>query len=360
MAWIYLIVFSLVFGVALFGISVRLQWDKLNKNKRNHYSLYDISVIIPFRNEAENLPAMLASLERLSLFPREIIWVDDHSTDDSAKLIEMSNLPCVNQIIQLMPGDEGKKTALRVGIAAAKGEYILTWDADIRVPRSYFQQLSEMSQVDLCILPVFMTARKLKSIFFELDYHYFNTINTAVSGHQNPISASGANLLFHKDTFWEIDSIDEHEDIASGDDLFLLQDFKKANKTIELSLKPTLTVQTDAPKTWEAFFNQRLRWIGKTNAVNDRFAKGIGILGLLYHIGFWLLFVSDSSWMLLGLCTLAKITFDTILVQRYYRALTKKKTWLFMPVFSLVYPIYTLMIIVMTLFYTPTWKEREI
>lgn len=360
MAWIYLMTFSVVFALAWFGLSVRLQWNKLNTSKRNCYDLYDVSVVIPFRNEADSLPALLVSLQQLTRFPREIIWIDDHSEDGSLALIQQFALPCEQQVIQLIPGDEGKKTALRVGIAAAKGDYILTWDADIRVPARYFEALSHTSRVPLLVLPVWMKAHTLPTSFFELDYHYFNTINAAISGHRPPISASGANLLFHKETFFAHDSIEEHEDMASGDDLFLLSDFKRAGEEIELSMHRELLVQTDAPPTWEAFFNQRLRWIGKTSAVQDRFAQGIGIIGLTYHVGFWLLLVSDSSWWMFGLCAAAKMSFDTLLVQRYYQALGGRKTWLLMPAFSWLYPIYTMMILVMTLFYNPVWKGREI
>ena len=64
------------------------------------------------------------------------------------------------------------------------------------------------------------------------------------SGNLNPIVASGANLLFNKEIFLEIDSIESHIDTSSGDDAFLLQDFKLNDQKIELAFKKGRTGET--------------------------------------------------------------------------------------------------------------------
>jgi biofilm PGA synthesis N-glycosyltransferase PgaC len=360
MIWLYMIIFSSFSIVCLFGFWIRWQWNRNYQEKRKFFKIEEISVIIPFRNEADTLPNLIQSLNKLLVFPREIIFVNDHSEDDFKPCFDALNVPFKTAIINLSPGDEGKKTAIRAGISDAMGEFILTWDADIVVNPKYFRQLAKTPLSDLLILPVSMPGKNLKQFFFELDFQYFNALNTSISGHTKPISANGANLLFNKEIFEEIDSFDDHADVASGDDSFLLIDFKNHKKSIELALHTDLQVKTPIPNTWEAIISQRLRWIGKSKKVGDHFANYLAIFGLIYHLGFWLMFLTDASWNQLTILFYWKILLDGLLIFPYLLIL--KRAWLgiFIPIFSMVYPIYILMILVMTLFYEPKWKGREI
>lgn len=360
MIWIYFLIFTVLFVVALFGFWVRWQWDFNYKTGKNTYNLAQISVVVPFRDEAENLPKLIASLNKLEVFPREIIFVNDHSSDDFQAEFSKLSVPFSWKIIHLAAGDEGKKTALRAGISVATGETMLTWDADIEVKRNYFKQLALTAKSDLLILPVSMEGKFGIQSFYELDYAYLNALNVAVSGHRAPIVASGANLLFDKAIFEEIDSFEEHEMFASGDDVFLLQDFKQHKKSIELTLQRNLQVKTHAPTSAEEFFNQRLRWIGKSSAIPDRFAQTMALLGGIYHLGFWLFFITDLSWGMLKILVVFKLIIDFSLLFPYLKALRRLHVALFVPLFSLVYPIYMLMIAVASLFYQPIWKGKAI
>lgn len=358
MIWLYIIIFSLFSIICMFGFWVRWQWNKNYQEKKHFFPVEEISVVIPFRNEAENLPKLIASLNALQYFPREIIWVNDHSEDDFEPCFRQLSVPFKSTVIHLAPGDEGKKTALRAGISDAQGKYVLTWDADIVVNKNYFRQLAQTPLTDLLVLPVSMPGKTVSQLFFELDYQYLNALNVAVSGHIRPIVASGANLLFDKDIFEAVDSFEEHADVASGDDAFLLQDFKQHKKEVELALHPDLQAKTDPPKNWEAFFQQRLRWIGKSRKVGDKVASYLGIIGMVYHVGFWLMFFTDAPWNHLLALTIVKIFLDALLLFPYLLILKRPWVGFFLPFFSLVYPIYMLMILVMTMFYEPEWKGR--
>jgi 4,4'-diaponeurosporenoate glycosyltransferase len=95
-----------------------------------------VSVIVPARNEADNLPALLASLAKLEPRPLEIIVVDDHSTDDTGDLARAAGAKVVVPG-PLPPGWIGKPWACAAGAAAARGELYLFTDADtIHAPDS--------------------------------------------------------------------------------------------------------------------------------------------------------------------------------------------------------------------------------
>ena len=82
------------------------------------------SVIIPARNEAETLPALLLAVKAQRLQPTEIIVVDNASTDDTAQVAAQHGarvLHCARP---------GVAHARQMGLEAARGEWIATTDAD--------------------------------------------------------------------------------------------------------------------------------------------------------------------------------------------------------------------------------------
>ena len=338
--------------LCLFYIGWRKNLRKKKESTKRTFKLAEISVIIPFRNENTNIPHLLASISKLTIQPIEFIWVNDHSEDSSELLLH--HLTENHQLISLDKNSNGKKSAIRAGIKCAKGSYILTWDADCIVPSTYFETLEQTPVSPLTILPIAMHAQTLWEIFYELDYYFLSSINVALSGFSQPIVASGANLLFEKASFLEVDSITQHQHIASGDDQFLLDDFKKAKKSIQVIPTYELCVTTKTPHTLTAFFQQRLRWIGKSSNIKDNATRIISSVGLTYVVLFvYLLFT--MHWMTI-LC--AKIIIDVLIFLPYLHAVRRKKTGWFLPLFTLIYPIYCCVIGFLMFVFKPKWKGR--
>ena len=95
----------------------------------------DLSVIIPFLNEEESLPELVAWIERVmevNNFSYEVIMIDDGSTDDSwEKVLELSNKNTLIKGIRFQR-NYGKSAALNEGFKAAQGDYVITMDADLQ------------------------------------------------------------------------------------------------------------------------------------------------------------------------------------------------------------------------------------
>ena len=95
-----------------------------------------ISIIIPARNEAENIGPCLASLRQSSYDRLEIIVVDDRSTDDTAALAEAA--AAEDSRVRVVRGGElpsgwyGKPWACLQGFKAATGDLLVFTDADTR------------------------------------------------------------------------------------------------------------------------------------------------------------------------------------------------------------------------------------
>jgi glycosyltransferase involved in cell wall biosynthesis len=95
----------------------------INLAERRSSHEIELTVVIPTKNEARNLPWVL---ERLPDIADEVIIVDGMSTDDTIDVARQMR-PDVRVVIERRPG---KGAALRAGFAAAKGRYVVMIDAD--------------------------------------------------------------------------------------------------------------------------------------------------------------------------------------------------------------------------------------
>ncbi len=93
------------------------------------YTPMDTSIIIPARNEAHNLPRLLQSLADQTVKPREILVVDDASSDNSAEIAREMGASVITPP-PLPEGWRGKTWACHQGALAAQGERLLFMDAD--------------------------------------------------------------------------------------------------------------------------------------------------------------------------------------------------------------------------------------
>jgi glycosyltransferase involved in cell wall biosynthesis len=107
----------------------------------------DISIVIPLYNEEESLPELTAWIERVmqeNSFSYEIIFVDDGSNDNSWEVIESlrKQNTCIKGI--KFQRNYGKSAGLNEGFKAAKGEVIITMDADMQDSPDEIPELRRM------------------------------------------------------------------------------------------------------------------------------------------------------------------------------------------------------------------------
>lgn len=88
-----------------------------------------VSIVVPARDEAENLPALLGSLAALDPAPGQVIVVDDHSRDGTGELARAAGVDVVVPP-PLPDGVVGKPWACQAGSAHARGDLLLFTDAD--------------------------------------------------------------------------------------------------------------------------------------------------------------------------------------------------------------------------------------
>lgn len=360
--YLFVYLFIGVIGV-LSGLILQFNTEKRIKSSSAKSDLENLTVLIPFRNECDPLPRLIRSFRESSKLPKKIIFVNDHSDDGSSQILKetVGELPV--SVIDLPVGITGKKEAIRFGLQQVQTEYVLSMDADIRFRNDYFEILEEIKWSDLNVLPVFMTSSRGFKLLFQLDHLLVNALNTSSSGWKRPFIASGANLLYSRTAFQKYDRYDLHKHMPSGDDTYLLRDFRNAGANIQLHSESGLAVETDVPKTVGSFLSQRVRWAAKTGDLNDPLANMIVFVQGLLTIGFVtlsVLLLTHQEFIVFLFFWGSKTFLDVAIFHPFFYRSKRLKQLFWMPVFELFYPFFALAVLIASLVMKPTWKGRAI
>ncbi len=264
-----------------------------------------ISVIVPARNEERNIEHCMNSLV-LQDYPEhlfEIIVVDDHSNDKTIEIVRF--IQKTNPAVHLLKLSEYtrearinsyKKKAIATGIAYAKGALIATTDADCIVPEKWLHTIGNYyllnhpamiaAPVRFDIPPAKNFLKKLFFIFQALDFMTLQGITGAAINKRMHYMANGANLAYTKSIFESVQGFEGIDNIASGDDMLLMEKIGFGKNIRYLKSKEAI-VSTYPEPTLQKFLNQRIRWAGKSSAYSDKKIKLV--LVLVYLVNVWLM-----------------------------------------------------------------------
>ncbi len=246
-----------------------------------------ITVVVPARNESQNIVACLKSILENDYPPDlfEIIVVDDFSDDGTA---EKTSQIAENQKVSLrilrladfvFPTENTisfKKKAIEIAIREASGEVILTTDADCEVPKNWLHGMAfafeKNENVQMVAAPVlFFREQNFIEKFQTLDFAGMMGVTGAGIRLGFQRMGNGANLAYRRSAFFAAEGFSGNENRASGDDIFLMQKIAAANPQGILFLKNReMTVQTRAQPNIQSFVNQRIRWGSKNAAYSEK------------------------------------------------------------------------------------------
>lgn len=262
------------------------------------------SIIIPARNEEENISACIQSILKNN-YPQhlfEIIIADDFSTDSTPQIIESFSLEFSNirQIklsnIITQNINSYKKKAIEIAIEQSRFQWIITTDADCILPNKWLCLYDAFIQTHKSVFvaaPVMFTCGKsFLSIFQCLDFISLQGITAASVSAGFHSMCNGANIAYSKNVFYEVGGFKNADHIASGDDMLLMHKVKEKYPSAIGYLFNNNAIATTAPMPdWKSFFNQRIRWASKATSYKDKRIFLVLLLVYLTNLFLCVLFV---------------------------------------------------------------------
>ena len=339
---------------------------KMDKQKKIEISSpkTSFSIIIPFRNEAENLPFLIESIEKLK-YPKElfeVILVDDESEE---KYDLRNTIYDLKIIPNIRKSNSPKKDAIETAIQIAKYNWIITTDADCEVPENWLQVFdAEIQNKDakMCVGSVgYVTESGFVHDFQNNDFLSLQGVTAGSFGIEKPFMCNGANFGYEKTFFNDLNGFEGNNNLASGDDVFLLQKALKVAPEKISYLGNLNLVFTKSCASWNALIHQRVRWASKTSAYANWYPKILGILVFLTNLSG--LFLAVAPFYKIGILQLAiyfwllKFGMDFMFL-KFSSAYFKLSFKNFLSSF-LLYPFFTILVVLKALFGKFEWKERR-
>jgi cellulose synthase/poly-beta-1,6-N-acetylglucosamine synthase-like glycosyltransferase len=337
-----------------FGKMRQFQLNQIEQ-VRPEQSATQFTVIIPARNEAANIKACVDSIlnQNYPAAAFEIIVIDDFSEDDTAFIVHALSQqhPQVRLLKLADHCKEGetlayKKKAIEIAVAVAKGDWILTTDADCIVPTRWlllYNAYIQQHRPSFVAAPVmFIKTAGILNQFQLLDFLALQGITAAAVGAGKHSMSNGANLGFEKTAFIAVGGYQGVDHIASGDDMFLMHKMKQTlHKPVGYLFHPDAIVLTAAMDTWKGFIMQRIRWASKARYYDDRSITLVLTLVYFFNLSFVCLALM-GSWSTLLIALAFKTFFELFFldpVAKFFKMQPELKFFVFYQPIHIVYNI---------------------
>lgn len=360
--YIIISIYCLAIIALIYGFNKVNSFDYLGLKPKTKFS-----IIVPFRNEAENLPKLLESFSKLNypidLF--EVILVDDFSSEE----FQISSFKFQVSIINnIQVSNSPKKDAIVTAIQCVKSDWIITTDADCLVHKNWLSALDNYIQLHH---EAAMIAGAVSYDCHNSFLHYFQQLDLASLqgatigsfGLKRGFMCNGANFAYTKSFFQEMNGFEGNDEIASGDDVFLLQKaIARFSEKVHYLKSVNNIVITKPLNDWKSLFYQRVRWASKTSFYQSKFGIGLGLVvfggNLSWVVGCGLWVVGLISFLNIVLLFLLKLTVDTILLYKT-NCFLNKNSIRYLVLSSLWYPFFVVGVALYSLFGKYEWKDRR-
>ena len=217
---------------------------------------FQVSVIVPAFNAAENIEACVRSIQAQTYSPCEIIVVNDASTDNTAEITAELNVKLIN-----MKRNGGAGAARNAGVEVAQGDIVAFTDSDCVAPSSWVEHIVTEFEADPelgVVGGLYHPNNEVSSsvdllCFFEEEYFWH--ISSLYSSEAFP---PGGNIAMLKEVLKKGSSgleIMLLKGIASGEDTLVCSELKKISK---LKFLDSLFVHHRSPNHWRSYFRRHI------------------------------------------------------------------------------------------------------
>ncbi|MDR6784029.1 cellulose synthase/poly-beta-1,6-N-acetylglucosamine synthase-like glycosyltransferase [Pedobacter africanus] len=349
-------------------------WHKLSYFIQQKQNLTTkVSVLVAARNESGNIAKTIEDLlaQNYDKQLTELIFVDDHSTDQTAEIIESYAERGV-KLIRLNEGqtlNSYKKKAIQTAIAQSSGSLIVTTDADCRMGPDWLKTVVgfyEEKNYKMISSPVAYFEEKS---FFEraqtLEFLYLIGLGASTIGNKKPSTCNGANLAYEKDAFYQVGGFKGIDDLASGDDELLLHKMAaKFEGNIGFLKNEAAMVYTHPKATLKEFIQQRKRWASKSTRYKNKSIIVLGVCVWLFNLSILVNIVAgifNIFYLKLALVQLLlKMIAEYLFLYDVTGFAKRRKLLVLLPVLNLLHILYIVYIGIAGNSGKYNWKDRMV
>ena len=364
-----ILVFSGLYILCIGAFTYGLYCVILNEVQRSEKSNRKVSVIIAAKNEEQNILNPLQSLVSQSFDKSdfEVIVIDDNSSDRTFDIVSdfINNNSDLN--IRLFKADgSGKKQAISQALHLAENDIVMVTDADCELPRRWIEKTVAFmynNDLKMALGPVLLSPCDTFFEKIQVLEHLSLIASTAGSAAIGmPVMCNGANMAYDRRSALEVEKYRTDMDIASGDDVFLMEQFVKhfGSRSVRFLFDTDAIVKTQAMPDLKSFFRQRRRWVSKTKAYTSWKIIVTALIVLLFNMSVVGLFVGGffhpAFFLVYALFTLMKFMVDYPILKKITGFMNQRqlRKWAFPLEF--VYPFYVVFTAFSGIFSKVRWK----
>ena len=343
---------------------------KKYKKNINYKELPFISVIIPARNEENNIENCINSVLN-SNYPTElfeIIVVNDRSDDATLTIVEKiaaihnTKIKICNILTQTAnPNLKGKPGAIKIGIDNAAGELLLMTDADCIVNKNWIyttvQHFIDAKEENIGMICSYtnVISNNLFHYFQAAEWYYMHTFACAGIGLNTILGCFGNNIAITKTAYNKIGGYESLK-FSVTEDYILLKAISDAGFSIRyLCLEDTI-VETLPVNSFKEYMLQRKRWaVGGMN---------LGIKAFLYvasSIALWIAIIMSAitgNWYLLIISCLLRFLGDCVILFPIFDTLKTKYLKKWIPLSVCFYCVIEILLVFMITNRKVYWKGQ--
>jgi cellulose synthase/poly-beta-1,6-N-acetylglucosamine synthase-like glycosyltransferase len=325
-----------------------------------------VSVIVPARNEAQNIEACLRALCATD-YPMdllEIVVVDDRSTDGTDVILDRfaAQHPGVHVLHrkdeEVAPNLVGKPGALQYGIEHSTGQIALMTDADCTVSPSWVAGMVAQFSDERVGLVSGLTCVSGSSFFQrtqDVEWTYTQSMAAGGVGNGAPLGCFGNNLAVRRQVF---DQLGGYRSIKFSvtEDMALQLAVADAGYTVRYAVHPSIMVETLPCTRFIEYVKQRHRWVRGGTALGSR-AWAFVLTSIALWTGIILSAIVDA-WFLFWGFLFMRLVADSALVALAAATINRRRLYsMIMPAMA-VLVLTELLIPLLATRRRVTWKNQ--
>lgn len=328
-----------------------------------------VSVLVAARNEGKNIEKLLQSLYNQSFNKEnfEVVIVDDHSDDDTAGIVRRFVSTHHGMNLNLLGAQgHGKKQAISQALHHAENEIVMVTDADCILPERWIETMTDYfvnHDLKMLLGPVLLSPAD--TLFEKLQVLEHQSLIASTAGSATigmPVMCNGANMMYSRTAAIEVEKYRTDMNIASGDDMFLMEQFIKhhGSKSVSFILDNEVVVKTSTMPTLRAFLRQRRRWTSKTKAYTNWKIIATALIVLMFNLSIVFFFAAGFFmhvfWVFYVLYVIMKTLIDFPILKRITTFMHQRQLLHWMFPLEFIYPFYVVFTAFSGLFANIKWK----